>query len=328
MSRPLKVGGQQAFVHDEGHPAGTFHTYDALDVSDVSDGAGGGFPPRKVHVFLPRRPSIGPMPVVYMHDGNTAFWPGGVAHSCWDVADAVARAGKNVIVVAIHPHDRNAEYTHVDWSGGRRPWGKLPDYATYVSTRLVPFIDAHYPSDPRPAARAVVGSSHGGLASFYIATRHPDVFGFAGCMSPSFFSGIEPPPYGPGEAPLRDASIVADVFDDVLTDVSRRPKVWMCWGLRRDGGDHNSVVEHLATKRGREMATLLADVGYDHHAVADAEVPRADATLWTRSDRRGGHDETSWGARLPLLLRAFIADERPLSTTAAADVAPRVQSGR
>ena len=82
----------------------------------------------------------------------------------------------------------------------------------------------------------------------------------------------------------------------------------MCWGLRRDGGEHNSVVEHLATKRGREMTTLLQGLGYDHHAIADDEQPRADATLWTRSDRRGGHDEVSWGARLPLVLKAFLRD--------------------
>ncbi len=297
-ARSIRVGGQKAFAHDEGHAAGTFHTYDHLDV-------GGPLAPRKVHVFLPRG-QRGPRPVVYMHDGNTAFWPGGVAHASWNVGNAVARAGGDVIVVAVHPHDRNAEYTHVDWSGGRRPWGKLPDYARYLAEHLVPFIDEHYDTMASVDGRAVVGSSHGGLASFYAATRHPTTFGFAGCMSPSFFSGIEPPPYGPGETPLRDASIVADVWDDVLVDVAARPRLWMCWGLRRDGGDHNSVVEHLATKRGREMATLMQGIGYDHHAIADGETPRADATMWTRSDRKGGHDEASWGARLPQVLSAFL----------------------
>lgn len=303
-ARPITIAGQAGWSHDDGFAAGTFHTFDALAV--------GSLPPRKVHVFLPRGAlqSGRRYPTVYLHDGNTSFWRGGVAHGTWDIANALARRGPDgtvpepVIVVAIHPLDRNAEYTHVDWSGGRRPFGQLPAYARYVATDLVGFIDAHYPTIAEPRHRAVVGSSHGGLASFYIATRYPTVFGFAGCMSPSFFSGIEPAPWGPGELPLREASLVDEAWP-VLTDAALRPRLWLCWGLRRDGGEHNSVVEHLATKRGREMAALLAQHGYDVHDVGEGEVPRSDATLWSRSDGLGGHDERSWGARFPQLLQAF-----------------------
>jgi hypothetical protein len=304
MALPLEVGGQKAWAHDEGLSTGTFHTFDALRL--------GWLPPRKVHVFLPRE-AHDPrrrFPVVVMHDGDTSFWPGGIAHSTWDTATALASPGPDgkrpapAIVVAVHPHDRNEEYTHVDWSLGRRPWGKLPVYAAHIARELVPFLDAHYPTLTEPKHRAVVGSSHGGLASFYIATRHPDVFGFGGCMSPSFFSGIEPPPFGPGAAPLPEASIVKDALD-VLKDPRRRPRLWMCWGLRRDGGEHNSVVEHLATERGLEMARLLAQLGYRHHDVAPGELPKSDAELWSHTDPHGAHDEPSWGRRLPLLLRAF-----------------------
>lgn len=300
----IVVGGQRAWAHDGGFAgaAGLFHTFDHLDV-------GGGLPPRKVHVRLPPEARHGGrrFRVVIMHDGDTGFWPGGNFRQTWNVAGALARVGDDVdpvILVAVHPHDRNAEYTHVDWSQGRRPWGKAPDYARYLARHLVPFLDAHYPTIPERQARAVVGSSHGGLISFYAATRHPTVFGFAGAMSPSFFSGIEPPPWGPGEAPLREAPIVSEVWP-VLTSPTA-PRVWICWGLRRDGGDHNAVVEHLATKRGREMAQLLSSTaGYQHHDLRPGELPRQDATLWTLNDVRGGHDESSWGARLPLVLRAF-----------------------
>ena len=301
---PIDVGGQRGWSHDEGFATGTFHTFDALAVGDL--------PPRKVHIFMPRRAATSGRRyrTVYLHDGNTSFWRGGVAHGTWDLAGALARPSADgqhpepVIVVAIHPLDRNAEYTHVDWSGGRRPWGQLPAYARYVANDLRAFVDAHYPTIADARHRAVVGSSHGGLASFFIATRFPTVFGFAGCMSPSFFSGIEPPPWGPGERPLRQSSLVDDAWS-VLTNEALRPRLWMCWGLRRDGGEHNSVVEHLATKRGREMAQLLAQQGYDVHDVHDGDVPRSDATLWSRSDALGGHDERSWGARFPHLMRAF-----------------------
>jgi hypothetical protein len=305
-ARPILVGGQRAWLHDGGFrtPAGSlFHTFDHLDV-------GAGLPPRKVHVRLPASASDPRrrFRVVVMHDGDTSFWPGGAFHQCWRVEEALARLGdlaEDLIVVAVHPHDRNAEYTHVDWSGGRRPWGKAGLYTRYLARHLVPFIDTNYPTIPTPDARAVVGSSHGGLVSFFAATRHPDVFGFAGAMSPSFFSGIEPPPYGPGEAPLRSAPIVSEVWP-VLTS-SSRPRVWIDWGLVRHGGDHNAVVEHLAAKRGQEMARLLADhAGYVWHDVTTGEQLRADATLWTLCDERGAHDERSWGARLPWVLQAFM----------------------
>jgi hypothetical protein len=302
---PIVIGGQRAWIHDGGFGGGAvFHTFDHLDV-------GGGLPPRKVHVRLPAVARRGGQRfrVVIMQDGDTSFWPGGAFRHCWRVEEALGRMGEGaeaIIVVAVHPHDRNAEYTHVDWSFGRRPWGKAPDYARSLAKHLVPFIDTNYPTIPDAQARAVVGSSHGGLVSFYTATRHSDVFGFAGAMSPSFFSGIEPPPYGPGEAPLRTAPIVSEVWP-VLSS-SSRPRLWIDWGLVRDGGDHNAVVEHLATKRGREMAQLLADdAGYLWHDVKPAERPHPGATLWTLSDERGSHDERSWGARLPLVLEAFLA---------------------
>lgn len=290
------IGGHVAWHHDEGHDAGAFVTFDHLPLP--------GLPPRKVHVLVPRN-LTGRVPLVVMHDGNTAFWPGGIAGSTWDAARAVARARRDVVVVAVHSPDRNAEYTHVDWSGGRRSFGLLPRYAHAIARGLVPFIDAHFPTIPQRAARAVVGSSHGGLASFFIATRYPDVFGFGGCMSPSLFSGIEPYPYGGGSVPLNAASIVKDVWG-VLEDASQRPRLWLCWGLRRDGGEHNSVVEHLATKRGREAVPLLVARGYRaHHMRGHDDIAPRDADLIVMEDARGGHDEASWGARLTTLLRTL-----------------------
>jgi hypothetical protein len=183
----------------------------------------------------------------------------------------------------------------------------LPRYARALTDGLVPFIDAHFPTIAERAARAVVGSSHGGLASFFAATRHPEVFGFGGCMSPSLFSGIEPYPYGGGEVPLSAATIMSEVWP-VLDDERRRPRLWLCWGLRRDGGEHNSVVEHLATKRGREAVPLVESRGYRAQRLAGHDDQVApDRDLFVFEDHRGGHDEASWGARLTPLLRAFLS---------------------
>lgn len=305
---PFRLDGQRGWAHDDGHPAGTFHTFDALDVSPV-------FSRRKVHVMLPRSYAAGRdrYPVVYLHDGDTAFWPGGVAHRTWDVAGVLSELGERVrelIVVAVHPVDRDAEYTHVDWYHGERPWGRLPDHAHYVADAIVGFVDRHYRTVRDPELRAVVGSSHGGLAAFYTATRRPDVFGHAACLSPSFFSGLDSLRWGPRPVPLAEAPLVREVRG-LLADRRRRPSLWMCWGLRRDGGEHDAIVERLATLRGREMAELLVrDFGYRRQDFGPDDTPRRDADLFVHEDRVGGHDEAAWRFRFGLAMQAFFPGGR------------------
>lgn len=279
-ARRFEVEGHVGWAHDEGHPAGTFHTYDALPV-----GSG----PRKVHVFLPRS-SSGPWPVVYMLDGDTTFWRGGAFGKTWDVAGRLGQLQgevRDVIVVAVHPLDRNAEYTHVDWSHGRRAWGGLPGFTHALADGLKPFVDRTYQTRADPAHTAIVGSSHGGLAAFWIATRRPETFGNAGCMSPSFFSGLDSLTWGARPTPLAESALVRGARFDPP------PRFWLCWGLRRDGGDHNAVVEHLATRRGREMAQWLR-----HQGVAEED-------LFVCEDPAGGHDEESWHRRFGWMMRAL-----------------------
>lgn len=291
---------QRGWVHDEGHPAGLFHTYDNLDV-------GYGFAPRKVHVFLPRHYAAGERyPVVYFHDGDTSFWPGGVGKNTWDVGGVLSvMAGRvaEVIAVAIHPLDRNAEYTHVDWSHGHRTWGRLIDHADYVADGVKGFIDANYPTVRSASANAIVGSSHGGLAAFWTATRRPDAFGNAGCFSPSFFSGLDSLVRGPRPTLLASSALVAGAAA-VLGDPSVRPRLWLCWGMRRDGGEHNAVVEALAARRGAEMAHLLEHT-YGYRRGEGRTATPTDAELFVASDPNHGHDEDAWRVRFGWMMRAL-----------------------
>jgi pimeloyl-ACP methyl ester carboxylesterase len=281
---PIVRGGQRGWAHDEGHTAGSFETFDALDLGDG--------PPRKVHVLVPR--GQGPWTLLVQHDGHTTFWPPG---STWDVAATLSALPVGpVLVVAVHPIDRNAEYTHADWASGTRTWGGLPAYARWIAERLVPWVRATWPTSDRATA---VGSSHGGLAAFWCATRHPDVFGAAGCLSPSFFSGLDDLSTGAlGDVALRDSPLVAPVIP-VLADPALRPRLWLCWGLRRDGGEHNAIVEALATTRGEEMADLLVDLGY-----------REGVDLWAVEERDAGHDESAWRRRFGWMATRLLGGAR------------------
>ena len=301
----VTIRGVPAWSHDEGHAAGTFLTFDALSL--------GGAPPHKLHVLVPRALAAA-APTIYMLDGDTAFWPGGVGRKSWDVAGTLSRLRGHVpdaIVVAVVPNDRDHAYTHVDWADGRRPFGGLEAHAAWLANDLVPFVDSAVaelgaPAATQPTRRVIVGSSHGALAAFWAATRHADVFGNAGCLSPSFFSGLDSFQRGPSRAPLHEAPLVTEVAD-LLADPARRPRLWIDWGMRRDGGEHNAVVEAWAARRGAEMLDLLVHrFGYREQVVDAGSAPDPRADLFSHVDAIGGHDEDAWRFRFGLLARAFL----------------------
>jgi len=288
MGNPFTLGGQPAYYHDEGHDSGYFHTYDRLQLHPHD-------PPRKIHIFLPRSygTSNQRYPVVYLNDGNTAFWPGGLSPYSWDVAATLSglyhqNAIPPVIIVAIHPLNRSHEYLHVaEYSA---PWkkegGGLPDYAAYV-VRLKEFIDAHYQTVSDRQATSMIGSSHGGLAAFYIGAIHSQHFGNIGALSPSFWVG--------GVFNLAQTPLMAAVADCLKPSNPNRPRIWIDWGCDRLGGFHNLVIEQQATHWSKQMVNLLQrQYGY-----------QLGNNLWAYQDRHGGHDERAWAIRFGLVLKQF-----------------------
>jgi predicted alpha/beta superfamily hydrolase len=276
-SFPARLAGQDAWIHDERSSAGYFHTYDALNLGGDT---------RRVHVFLPRSYPGGcaTYPVVYMHDGNAVFFPGPVGKT-WDVQRVLEQAYaaqqlREVIVVAVHPIDRDREYTHVPWLPGRACCD-LPRYTDYLADALKPFVDGAYRTERGPAQTVIVGSSHGGLAAFYAATVRGDVFGRAIAMSSSFWVGLDALTVG---GPLSSSALMQAAGPGLAS----RPRLYLDWGLVRSGGTHNSLIEARATTRGREMADLLRQ--------SHAYTPGVD--LLTVEDPRGEHDEDSWHRRL------------------------------
>ena len=79
----------------------------------------------------------------------------------------------------------------------------------------MPRVNSEFNTLTGPQNTGVMGSSMGGLASYYLVTQHPDVFGSCGCVSSHFplneeviaqFTGAEP------EGPAPDTPfIVRDI---------------------------------------------------------------------------------------------------------------------
>jgi enterochelin esterase-like enzyme len=201
------IGSQEANFHDCGFVAGFFHISHHFQTDD---------PPlsgRRIDVFLPRDygQSRKRYPVLYMNDGGTAFVPGGLVNESWNMADTIEKLyemGKisPLIVVAIYPINRAWEYTHAAWNS-QDASGGLDRYTHCVADCIKPFIDRFSRTLPDPKSTMILGSSHGGLAAFYIANCRPTAFGFAAALSPSFWVGLDDGSFFPWVKPSLDARL-------------------------------------------------------------------------------------------------------------------------
>jgi len=138
-----------------------------------------------VRVFLPpgyAENSLQRFPVVYMQDGHNLFFPSESAYGKhWRVPETLALLDRmslirQVIVVGIYPRERMREYTAPGYV----------DYARFLARELKPYVDRQYRTLVGPEDTAVVGSSLGGVVSFYAAWEYPETFGLVAALSATF----------------------------------------------------------------------------------------------------------------------------------------------
>lgn len=128
-------------------------------------------------------------PVIYMHDGQNLFDRAtGFAGSEWEVdetMEALSGEGLEAIVVGL-PHSgarRLQEYNPFPNFRG----GQGEHYLNFIIDTLKPVIDRDFRTLPDRAHTGLFGSSMGGLISLYGFFQRPNVFGFAGVMSPALW---------------------------------------------------------------------------------------------------------------------------------------------
>lgn len=300
MTEQFVKGNQEGWYHDHSDWSGFFHTYPHFQPDSFFD------QPRQLQVFLPRDYEISDTvyPVIYMNDGNTAFFEGGAYHKTWNMAHLLTRLYvsnrmRKVIVVAVFPLNRDYEYTHAPVRG--QDWGGVEDYSRYLANTVKPFIDHNYRTLKEAKKTLILGASHGGLAAFYTALKYPDVFGQVAAFSPSFWVGLDAV-YDQESFDVFDnyfgslaSSPLISTVANTLNNEGLKPKIYFDWGLVREGGHHNSVIEERVTARGKEMRSLLIEqFNYQEQY-----------NLWTVEDPLGEHNEESWSRRLEGVLPLF-----------------------
>lgn len=230
-----------------------------------------GLAARRVRIYLPRAWTPGGPPrfALYLFDGQNVFEDSPSFSGGWHAHETVEGLART--------HHPTPVVIGIDHGGPRRihelsPFafegepGQLELLLDWMVGALMPGLATALNLVPGPFGTVVGGSSMGGLASLYGHFRHPEAFGGALVMSPSFW--------------LARAGIFPWLAEQPTPPVSR---IYLDCGTREGKGLLLAQIE--------AMADDLTARGYD-----------SDHLLW-RCDSRGAHNEKSWRRRLPKALR-------------------------
>lgn len=147
----------------------------------------------KVWIYLPPNydKTSKKYPVIYMTDAQNLFDAATSYAGEWEVDETLnklyEKTGKGFIVVGIENggEERINEYT--PWKNEKYGGGKGAIYADFIVNTLKPYIDDHYRTKKQRKHTSLIGSSLGGLISYYGGLKYPKTFGKIGALSTSFW---------------------------------------------------------------------------------------------------------------------------------------------
>lgn len=202
-------------------------------------------------------------PVLYAQDGQALWSTSHDPYGVWSfevVIDQLLEIGvmSELIVVAIDTSDgrmdRLGPVRDPTYGGGR-----AADHLETILYDLKPRIDAEYRTRAGRADTALIGSSLGGLFSFYAAWTAPETFGKAICLSSSFWWG--------NRAMIRAASVAP----------SPRPMLYLDSGVAlhpdtpaQDGYQHTRSMQRALLRAGYVAGEDLHRLAFPGHAHSTA----------------------------------------------------------
>ncbi len=241
---------------------------------------------RPVWIYLPPGydDSESDYSVLYMLDGQNIFDETTSFAGEWmvdEMCEELIGRGEiePIIVVAIENGGENRAFEYTPWRdddfrGGMGGGGM--EHLAAINSTLIPYVEEHYRARPGAEERAFAGSSLGGLMALYAAYAESDMFGAVAGLSPSLWWDSE----------HLTAFADSSTFPMVL--------VYADMGTEEDSGpnddDGNGIDDNIDQLR-RFRDVLLED-GFI-----------AGEDLFIVEDEGGRHNESSWAARFPEVLR-------------------------
>lgn len=222
---------------------------------------------RLVRVYVPPRLGSGPIPALYLFDGQNLFHDEPSFAGGWRLHTTTSRLVKQghpmpVIIGVDHGGgERLAELS--PWPAARSRTEALLDWLT---GDLMPRIQSEFHVASDPPHVGVGGSSLGGLAALYAHFRNPERFGRVLAMSPSLWVG-------------RGA---------LFGFVAGKTKPWTT-RIYLDAGALEAGGRMLASAK--QLAESLKARGWNDHELRFV------------ASKRGAHSEKHWRRRAPGALR-------------------------
>jgi predicted alpha/beta superfamily hydrolase len=147
----------------------------------------------KIWVYLPPdyHQSKKNYPVIYMHDAQNLFDRKTSYAGEWEIDETLntlyKKTGKSFIVIGIENGGEKRIEEYTPWPNRKYGGGKGAIYIDFIVETLKPYIDKKYRTKPERKATALIGSSLGGLISYYGGLKHPKTFSKIGAFSTSFW---------------------------------------------------------------------------------------------------------------------------------------------
>ena len=216
----------------------------------------------KVWLYLPPNydSSEEKYPVIYMHDAQNLFDDATSFVGEWDVDGTLnalyEKTGKGFIVVGVENGGEKRIEEYTPYKNEKYGGGKGAIYIDFLVNELKPYIDKNYRTETNSENTAIIGSSLGGLISFYGGLKYPTVFGKIGALSTSFWFS-------------------SDKINDFAT---------------KNGNQQNSKIYFLVG--GKEGDTMVPDTENMAKLLADLGFPKDH--IKTKIVEEGKHTESFW----------------------------------
>ena len=213
----------------------------------------------KVWIYLPPKydNTSKNYPVIYMHDAQNSFDKATSFIGEWEVDETLnelfKKNGKGFIVVGIENagEERINEYT--PWKNERYGGGKGEIYMDFIVNTLKPYIDENYKTKKEPKYTGLIGSSLGGLISYYGGLEYPKTFGKIGALSTSFWFSEKVVDFTKENGNLKNVKLFLLVGgkegDDMDKDTQKMEKLLLKTGFKSKNlktkinleGEHNEA---------------------------------------------------------------------------------------